>query len=97
MTVNPADSAIFGPLFGSASMRALFSDECRLQAMLDVEAALARVQARLGIIPKTAAAAITKAARADTMPIDEIARGTALAGVPVAALEIGRASCRERV
>jgi len=86
MTVNPADSAIFGPLFGSASMRALFSDECRLQAMLDVEAALARVQARLGIIPKTAAAAITKAARADTMPIDEIARGTALAGVPVAAL-----------
>ena len=51
MTVNPADSAIFGELFGSDAMRDLFSDRARLQLMLDVEAALARVQARLGIIP----------------------------------------------
>ena len=62
MAVNPADSAIYGTLFGSDAMRALFSDANRLQTMLDVEAALARVEARLGLIPKNAAAVIVKAA-----------------------------------
>ena len=36
-------------------MRAVVSDAAWVQAMLDVEAALARVQARLGIIPDRAA------------------------------------------
>ena len=43
MTVNPADSAYLGDLFGTREMRALFADENRLAAMLAVEAALARV------------------------------------------------------
>ncbi|MDE2228160.1 MAG: 3-carboxy-cis,cis-muconate cycloisomerase [Alphaproteobacteria bacterium] len=86
MAVNPADSAIYGALFGSDAMRALFSDERRLQAMLDVEAALARVEARLGIIPKSAAAAIAKAAKAENLSLPVIAKGTALIGVPAAAV-----------
>ncbi|TMG80133.1 MAG: 3-carboxy-cis,cis-muconate cycloisomerase, partial [Betaproteobacteria bacterium] len=42
------DSAIFGNIFSSAAMRKVFSDENRTQKYLDIEAALARVQARLG-------------------------------------------------
>jgi 3-carboxy-cis,cis-muconate cycloisomerase len=86
MTANPADSVIFGALFGSDAMRDLFSDRARLQLMLDVEAALARVEARLGIIPPAAAEAITAAAKVDNLVFTEIAASTQLVGVPVVAL-----------
>ena len=59
MPVNPADSPILGTLYGSDAMRAVFDERAYFQRMLDVEAALARVQARLGIIPADAAEAIT--------------------------------------
>lgn len=42
------DSKIFRDWFGSQEMREIFTDEYRLQRWLDVEAALARVQGRLG-------------------------------------------------
>jgi 3-carboxy-cis,cis-muconate cycloisomerase len=86
MTVNPADSAIFADLFGTKAMRALFSDRQRLQYMLDVEAALARSQARLGIIPEAAAQAITEAATVDRLKLTEIAASTLVVGYPVVAL-----------
>ena len=41
-------------------MRNVFSDENRVQKYLDFEAALARAQARLGIIPKEAAVEIAR-------------------------------------
>src|SRR5260370_16608666 len=86
MTVNPGDSVIFGNLFGTAEMRALFADRQRLQYMLDVEAALARVQARLGIVPQDAAEAISAAASVDRLSLDEIATSTQIVGYPVVAL-----------
>ncbi len=86
MTVNPSDSAIFGNLFGTAEMRALFADRQHLQYMLDVEAALARVQARLGIVPQDAAEAISAAASVDRLSLDEIATSTQIVGYPVVAL-----------
>jgi 3-carboxy-cis,cis-muconate cycloisomerase len=45
MPVNPADSPILGTLYGSDAMRTVFDERAQLQRMLDVEAALARVQA----------------------------------------------------
>ena len=94
MSINPADSEIFGALYGSAEMRGLFSDRARLQAMLDVEAALARVEARLGIIPAEAAKAITAAATVDRLALDEIAASTRVVGYPVVGLvkALGRAA-----
>src|SRR5262245_26339459 len=86
MTINPADSTILGGLFGSDGMRRLFSDEVRLQRMLDVEAALARVQARLGIVPKDAADAITRAAKVENLSFDELGASTRNVGYPVVAL-----------
>jgi 3-carboxy-cis,cis-muconate cycloisomerase len=86
MTVNPVDSEVFGDLFGTGEMRALFGDRQRFQAMLEVEAALARAEARLGIIPAGAAAAITRAARVEMLDFAALGESTRLVGLPVVAL-----------
>jgi 3-carboxy-cis,cis-muconate cycloisomerase len=83
MPVNPADSPVFGTLYGSDAMRAVFDERAFLQRMLDVEAALARVQARLGIIPAEAAAAIADAARLDNLNTDELGASVRNVGYPV--------------
>ena len=64
MPVNPADSPILGTLYGSDAMRAVFDESAYFQRMLDVEAALARVQGRMGVIPADAAEAIIAAEQA---------------------------------
>jgi 3-carboxy-cis,cis-muconate cycloisomerase len=55
MPATALDSLIFRDIFSTEAMRRVFSDENRVQRYLDFEAALARVQARLGIIPQEAA------------------------------------------
>ncbi len=78
------DSKLFGNMFGTAPMRALFTDEALVQRYLDVEAALARAQSLIGIIPEEAAAAITAAA-ADTSRVDwaRLAERTQIVGYPI--------------
>jgi 3-carboxy-cis,cis-muconate cycloisomerase len=97
MSVHPADSEIFGALWSTAEMRALFADATQLQLMLDVESALARVEARLGLVPQEVARAITRAARVENLRIERIAEGTRETGVPVPVLvsELGRAAGEE--
>ena len=60
----------------------LFSDQSVLQAMLDFESALARAEARVGVIPRSAANAIRKAAKAETFDIASLAVATLRAGTP---------------
>ena len=80
---TPHGSRHLADLFGTASMRAIFSERKSLEAMFLVEAALARVQARLGVIPADAAIAIAAAARAEHLDLDELAAGTLRAGLPI--------------
>ena len=61
-------------------IRALYRQENRWQAWLDVEVALARAQAELGIIPKEAAEAIARAARLDRLDRKRIDEGFARTG-----------------
>jgi 3-carboxy-cis,cis-muconate cycloisomerase len=89
MPVNPADSPILGTLYGSDAMRAVFDERAYFQCMLDVEAALARVQARLGIIPADAADAITQAARVENLSTEELAASARNVGYPVVGLVAG--------
>lgn len=63
------DSAYFGDWFGTPAMRAVFSDEARVSAWLAVEAALARAQADLGLIPAEAAGEIGRAARLQALDL----------------------------
>ncbi|WP_253289538.1 hypothetical protein [Verrucosispora sioxanthis] len=61
------DSLTVTSFFGNAEMRGIFNDRQLMQSWLDVEAALARGQAGLGLIPSAAAQAITDAARLDRL------------------------------
>src|SRR5262249_55183038 len=58
----------------------LFSDESILQSMLQFEAALARVEGKLGVIPRSAATAIAAAARSATIDAAAIASAAPLSG-----------------
>jgi 3-carboxy-cis,cis-muconate cycloisomerase len=62
VAVGVLDSTIFADMFGTAAMREVFDDRAFLARCVEVEAALARAQARLGIIPAEAAEVITHAA-----------------------------------
>ena len=64
MAIGILDSAIFADMFGTPAMRGVFGDEAFLARCAEVEAALARAQGRLGIIPAAAGEAITGAAKA---------------------------------
>ncbi|MFO1028061.1 MAG: adenylosuccinate lyase family protein [Acetobacteraceae bacterium] len=89
MPVNPADGPILGTLYGSDAMRAVFDEATYFQRMLDVEAALARVQARLGIIPGDAAEAIAAAARFENLRPEDLAASARNVGYPVVGLVAG--------
>lgn len=86
MSVSPFDSNVYGELLSDRETAVLFSDAAHIHAMLLVEAALARVQGRLGIIPGKAAARISEVAATLEIPPESLAAGTASAGVPVPAL-----------
>jgi len=86
MGVNPAESEIWGSLYGTPEMREIFSDHAQLQCMLDVEAALARAQAKLGLVPAHVAAAITAAARVENVELARLAASTRTVGYPVVSL-----------
>jgi 3-carboxy-cis,cis-muconate cycloisomerase len=86
MPVNPADSPVFGALYGTDAMRVAFGEDAYLQKMLDVEAALARAQAGLGIIPTEAATTITRVARAEALDRAAMAAATRNTGYPVVGL-----------
>jgi 3-carboxy-cis,cis-muconate cycloisomerase len=60
----------------------LFSDESVLQAMLDFEAALARAQARTGMIPGAAAEAIAASAKPGNFDAVALAQASLRAGTP---------------
>ncbi|MEJ2165424.1 MAG: 3-carboxy-cis,cis-muconate cycloisomerase [Desulfobacterales bacterium] len=82
----PLDSKIFGPLFTDPEVAALFDDDAFLRAMLDVEGALARVEARLGVIPSPAGERISKIAESIAVDPQQIGQAMLRDGVPVLAL-----------
>ena len=77
------DSSIFRDIFTTPAMREIWSDENRVQKYLDFEAALARAQARLGIIPKNAAAEIVKHCDVEKMDFAKLKERTEKVGYPV--------------
>ena len=80
------DSSIFQGIFSSDEMRAVWSDENRTRCYLDVEAALARVQGKLGIIPQDAADEIVSHCRLDQIDMVELRRRTEQIGYPIIAV-----------
>ncbi|HEX3970500.1 MAG TPA: 3-carboxy-cis,cis-muconate cycloisomerase [Stellaceae bacterium] len=83
MPASALDSAIFRDIFSTEAMRRVFSDENRVQKYLDIEAALAKVQARLGIIPKDAAEEIVRHCQAGEYDFALLKKQTERIGYPV--------------
>ncbi|MBV9078688.1 MAG: adenylosuccinate lyase family protein [Methylobacteriaceae bacterium] len=81
MTFSALDSELVGPLVATERMRAVFSDLARVAAMLEAEAALARAEARFGLVPAALAEAIA-AIPAASLDLRAIGDATRLAGVP---------------
>ncbi|MBF7049398.1 adenylosuccinate lyase [Campylobacter volucris] len=72
MGVSVFDMRLLQDSWSTPAMRAIFSEENRIQKWLDVEAALAKAQAKLGIIPNEAAEEIAKKAHYKFMDMDFI-------------------------
>jgi adenylosuccinate lyase len=80
MPTTLIDSAIFGDVFSTDPMRRVWSDENRAQKYLDIEATLARVQARLGVIPREAAEEINRHCRIEEIDLTKLKRDAPMIG-----------------
>jgi 3-carboxy-cis,cis-muconate cycloisomerase len=77
------DSAVFRDIFTTDAMRHVWSDENRVQKYLDFEAALARAQARLKIIPQNAADEIVAHCDLKFIDMGKLKEATERIGYPV--------------
>jgi adenylosuccinate lyase len=80
------DSVIYAHLWGTDELARVFDEPARLQCWLDILVALARAQARLGIVPAQAAEAIAAGARVAALDLDYIAEQTRLTSHSTVAL-----------
>ncbi|KPX47004.1 3-carboxy-cis,cis-muconate cycloisomerase [Pseudomonas syringae pv. helianthi] len=78
--MNRASNQLFDTYFTQTGMREIFSDEGRVQGMLDFEAALARAQARVGLIPPDVVADIERSCHARLFDFGELAIAIGSAG-----------------
>jgi len=83
---TPLDSAIFAPLFGDEEVTKVLADERYVRELLEVEAALARAEARVGVIPSWAADEISSRAQLGKIDLEALTKGTARSGFPIIAL-----------
>ena len=68
------DGQLFKNAFGTESMREVFNERAYVERFMEVEAALARAEAEVGLIPEAAAEEITETASLDYLDLDEVER-----------------------
>ncbi|MDT7597621.1 MAG: hypothetical protein QOJ06_3167 [Pseudonocardiales bacterium] len=78
MGTRLTDSASYAHLWATDELVQVFDEPARLQCWLDILVALARVQARLGIVPADAAEAIAAGAQVQSLDLDYVAEQTRL-------------------
>jgi 3-carboxy-cis,cis-muconate cycloisomerase len=88
MAIGALDSALFADMFGTEPMRETFGDDAFLARCIEVEAALARAQGKLGIIPAEAADAIVHAANSlasgrEALDLARLKKETETVGYPI--------------
>lgn len=83
MAASIIDSKIFQGIFSTDEMRHVWSDENRTQKYLDIERALAIVQARLGLIPQEAADEIVSHCTLDQIDMARLRQQTERIGYPI--------------
>jgi 3-carboxy-cis,cis-muconate cycloisomerase len=78
--MSTALSPLLAPMLSSAAMRAICDDVACLQNMLDFEAALARAEAAVGIIPASATGPIAAACKAQAFDLAALAEAATQSG-----------------
>lgn len=76
MVARLTESPVYAHLWSTPELVDLLGERARWQAWLDILVALARVQARAGIVPAAAAEQIAAGARVERLDLDEIAAAT---------------------
>jgi 3-carboxy-cis,cis-muconate cycloisomerase len=77
------DSILFRDAFGTPRMRTVFSDFALISRYVEVEIALARAQARCGVIPAEAAEQIAAKSNVSSLDFGLLARETDVVGYPI--------------
>src|SRR5262244_1870995 len=77
------DSILFRDAFGTPQMREVFSDHALISRYVEVEIALARAQARCGVIPGKAAEQIAAKCYVASLDFDLLRRETDIVGYPI--------------
>ena len=86
MTIGVLSGGLFADMFGTAAMREVFGETAFVARCVEVEAALARAQASLGIVPADAAASISAAAERacrEGLDFGRLKRETETVGYPI--------------
>jgi 3-carboxy-cis,cis-muconate cycloisomerase len=87
MSVAPAtsvlDSILFRDAFGTERMRAVFSDMALISRYTEVEIALARAEARCGVIPSEAAEEIARRCNVAALDFELLRKETDNVGYPI--------------
>ncbi len=77
------DSILYREAFGTPSMRSIFADHALIGRYVEVEVALAKAEARCGVIPAGAAEEIAAKADAASLDFDLLRRETDNVGYPI--------------
>ncbi|MFV0298628.1 MAG: 3-carboxy-cis,cis-muconate cycloisomerase [Hyphomicrobiaceae bacterium] len=83
MSSTAYDSGIFRDLFGTPRMREIFSDAALAGRYVEVEVALARAEARTGVIPADAATDIAAASEGLVVDLARLKAETDIVGYPI--------------
>ena len=77
------DSILFRDAFGTQAMRDVFSDRQLIARYIEVEVALARAEARCGVIPQDAADTIARESQLERIDFDHMRHETDIVGYPI--------------
>src|SRR5258705_181601 len=77
------DSILFRDAFGTPAMREVFSDLSLISRYAEVEVALAKAEARCGVIPADAAAEIAKRTDVSALDFELLRKETDIVGYPI--------------
>lgn len=83
MASTVVDSILYRDAFGTATMRNIFSDHALIQRYIDAEVALARAEARVGVIPAEAADVIARESKIERIDFDHMRHETDIVGYPI--------------
>jgi 3-carboxy-cis,cis-muconate cycloisomerase len=83
MSTTVFDSTLFRDMFGTAEMRAVFSDQSLIERYIEVEVALAKAEAQCGVIPTEAAAQIAELSRYQSLDLALMQHETEIVGYPI--------------